>query len=157
MFKDIKYMANMNRKYTNNKNYWCCHSRGYTSDLCGCKRNRYSGNLAIEDNSWSSCSSGSETMIGKPADLVRHNSGQTNRVHIDTKDNCETCKTFYESAKLHCCHVIPHVVADANTANLLHGTLKKQPVFTNIKYISYILHTGANLVGIRKGLVKYEY
>lgn len=36
------------------------------------------------------------------ADTVHHDSGQTNTGHIDTDDNCETCKTLNESTKLHC-------------------------------------------------------
>lgn len=84
-------------------------------------------------------------MIAMAADIV----------HSDTDENCVKYCGFNETAELSCGHTIP-LVSNANAAHLLQGTLKLYPGFANRKSIFVVPDSGANLIRIRKNLVRNE-
>lgn len=65
--------------------------------------------------------------MGFSADTVHNNIVQSDMVDNDTDNNSVVCKSYHETAKLHCGHYIKHIVADANTANLVQSVLRLHP------------------------------
>lgn len=71
-------------------------------------------------------------------------------IGIARGENCKVCKMFNESAEMSCGHMVPYTVIEANTVDLLYGSLTLHPGYVNGNKISLLRNSKFTLIGIKK-------